>query len=148
LFVGKTDEARHVLEEVREKRIARQIEPDGRQPLELERTKSWGYSIFNLRALFCLATVGERLGIDLWHFETPDGRSIRKALDFMIPFALKETKWPYRQLGQFPNQDLFPLIRQAALKYPEGQYKDLLPKLRAIDSASRTRLLQRGADGS
>jgi len=148
LFVGKTDVARNIFEEVKQKRIARQIEPDGRQPLELERTRAWSYSIFNLRALFSLASVGERSGVDLWHFETPDGRSIRKALDFLIPFALKDKKWPYRQLGQFPNEDLFPLIRQAAVKYPERQYKGLLPKLRPIDSASRTRLLQKSAEES
>ena len=117
LFVGKTNEARHVLEEVKEKRIARQIEPDGRQPLELQRTRSWSYSVFNLRALFSLATVAEAQGVDLWNFETRDGRSIDKALDYLIPFALKEKKWPYRQPGEFSGRDLFPLIRQAALKY-------------------------------
>jgi hypothetical protein len=142
LFVGKTNEARAVLEEVKTKRIARQIEPDGGQPLELERTRSWSYSIFNLRALFSLATVGERLGVDLWNFETPDGRSIPKALDFLIPFALKEKEWLHRQLGQFPPEELFPLVRQAALKYPQRDYKRLLAKIRSVDPASRSVLLQ------
>jgi hypothetical protein len=143
LFLGRTNEARKVLEEVKHKRIAKQIEPDGRQPLELERTKSWGYSIFNLRALLSLATVGERIGIDLWHFETEDGRSIHKALDFLIPFGLKQKKWPYRQLGQFPAQELYSPLRHAANSYPDRDYRRLLSQIPPLSSSSRANLLQR-----
>src|SRR5262249_12445615 len=76
LFVGKTELATTALQESMSKRIAKQIEPDGRQPLELNRTKSWDYSVFNLQALFRVAALGDRVGIDIWHFQTKDGRSL------------------------------------------------------------------------
>ena len=142
LFLGNTNEARRVLEEAKQKRIAKQIEPDGRQPLELERTRSWSYSLFNLRALFSLASLGDRVDVDLWNFQTTDGRSIRKALDFLVPYGLKQKKWSYRQLGSFTAQDLFPLLRQAAVKYPESQYQKLLAKTPPSSSSSRANLLQ------
>ena len=118
LFLGKTDLAKSVLETAKTKRIAVQIEPDGRQPLELARTKAWSYSVGNLDGLMLLARLGENVGVDLWNYETRDGRSIRKALEFLKPFASGEKKWSYQQLGEWPPQMLLPLIRRAETHYP------------------------------
>ena len=122
LFLGKKSFAKSVLEGAKTKRIAVQVEPDGRQPLELERTRSWSYSVGNLDGLMQLARLGESLGVDLWNYETTDGRSIRKALDFLIPFALGEKKWTYQQLGDWPPQMLFPLMRRAAAHYKDERF--------------------------
>jgi Alginate lyase/NPCBM/NEW2 domain/Melibiase len=119
LFLNRRELARSVLGEARSKRIAVQIEPDGRQPLELARTKAWSYSVGNLDGLMLLARLGESVGIDLWTYQTRDGRSIRKALDFLKPFAAGEAKWPYQQLGEWPPQMLTPLIRRAEIHYKD-----------------------------
>ena len=84
----------------RDKRIAKQIEPDGKMPRELQRTKSFSYSAFNLRALVDLASLGQNLDIDFWHYQTPDGRSIHKALEFMAPYGNRDNKWPYQQIDR------------------------------------------------
>jgi Alginate lyase len=140
LFLNKRDLARNVLETAKQKRVAVQIEPDGRQPLELTRTKAWGYSVGNLDGLMLLARIGENVGVDLWNYQTHDGRSIRKALDFLVPFALGEKKWPYQQLGDWPPQMLFSLIRRAAEKYDDLQIKSLLTKVPPLDSMDRRNL--------
>ena len=101
LFLGKRDMARRIIGQVPSKRIAVQIEPDGRQPRELERTKAWSYSIMNLRGLLELCVLGRHVGVDLWNYQTPDGRNIRKALDFLRPYARGEKPWPYEQLNGF-----------------------------------------------
>jgi hypothetical protein len=133
LFTGDRKTAKAVLEEVRAKRIARQIEPDGRQPLELKRTKSFDYSLFNLEALFHLAALGERLGVDLWGYRTKDGRSLRKALDWLLPYALGEKEWPYEQLGKLQADGLAPLLRRAANAYREPRYEQALARLPQAD---------------
>jgi hypothetical protein len=130
LFVGEDEESvRKLLEESKTKRIARQIEPDGRQPLELKRTKAFDYSRVNLRALFALATLGERVGVDLWHFETKDGRGIRKALDWLIPYASGEKEWPYEQITPLRGGALAPELRRAGVAYQEERYEKLIEKL-------------------
>ena len=142
LFTGKRDLAIRVLQGARQKRIATQIEPDGRQPLELARTKAWSYSVGNLDGLMLLATLGESVGVDLWNYETADGRSIRKALDFLTPIAFDEQKWRYQELGGLQPQTLFPLMRRAATMYHDQRYQALSAKIPDVDLADRSRLLR------
>lgn len=145
LFTGQKDFALKVIKQAREKRIAAQIEPDGRQPLELARTKAWGYSNGNLDGLMQLATLAERVGVDLWNFQTKDGRSIRKALEFLIPVALGETKWQYQELGGVKPESLFPLMRRAAEVYRDKEYQAVMTRAPDLGAADRGRLLRTGS---
>lgn len=122
LYLGKKDIAQRILREVGTKRIAVQVEPDGSQPLELERTKSWGYSNMNLDALIELGILGDRVGVDLWRFKTQDGRSIRRAIDFLLPYALGEKQWTWTQISPFHPGRMFYALRLAATKYNNRSY--------------------------
>ncbi|HVE57890.1 MAG TPA: alginate lyase family protein [Pyrinomonadaceae bacterium] len=128
LFLGKKDLAKRVLETAKQKRIASQIEADGRQPLELERTKSWNYSTMNLEGLMWLAKLGENVSVDLWNYQTADGRGIRKALEYLYPFAVGEKKWEYRQIEGWQPQRLFPLMHFAEKHYKDEKFKAMLAK--------------------
>ena len=121
LFLGKTEMARDLVSQAREKRVGRQIEPDGRQPLELARTTSFGYSCFNLRALMDLAGLGRSVGVDLWHYQTADGRSILKATEFMAQYADPKSKWPFQQIHAANHGDLGELLLRAAAEFPESK---------------------------
>ena len=143
LFLGKTDDARKIVQEARTKRIARQIEPDGRQPLELARTLSFGYSAFNLKALMDLACLGRSVNEDLWHYETPDGRSIHKALAFMAPYADPKNKWPFPQIHKASLPSLGELLYRAAGEYSDSTLNDALKKFSADEfSSNPSRLYQ------
>jgi hypothetical protein len=144
LFLGKADLARQIIETARQKRIALQIEPNGSQPLELARTKAWGYSNGNLDGLMLLARLGENVGVDLWNYETKDGRSVRHALEFLYPFAVGDQKWTYQQLGGFEGRSLFPLMRRAAGHYADDKFKAMMSKIPKLDPADRERLLTGG----
>ncbi len=84
LFTGDTALARSTIEASKTRRIAAQITPDGRQPYELVRTRSLGYSVMNLEGLCRLAELGRHVGVDLWSYEAPSGGSIRKALFLVL----------------------------------------------------------------
>ncbi len=129
VFLGNSDSAKATLERAKEKRIGSQIEPDGKQPLELARTKSWGYSTMNLSAFFHLAALGDRAGVDLWKYQSPRGGSIRKALDYLLPFTEHPEKWEYQNLHPIEPASMAPLLRKARLHYDSTLYSDWLKKI-------------------
>jgi hypothetical protein len=112
LVLGRTADAKAVLSEGRTLRLARQVEPDGSQPRELARTKSLGYSIFNLEALFACARLAEHVGGDWWSFATADGRSLRAALAYLAPYVDPSRAWPRNDLHPGDRTRLIPLLAQ------------------------------------
>jgi len=137
MFVGKNDLAKQIVETAKQKRIAQQIEPDGRQPLELARTKAWSYSNGNLDGLMLLARLAESVNVDLWNYQTKDGRSIRRALEYLYPYSVGDQKWTYQQLGGFDGRSLFPLIRRAAAHYRDEKFKAEQARVPKIDPSAR-----------
>jgi hypothetical protein len=129
LFLDKRQLAIDTLNRVKTRRIALQIEPDGRQPLELERTNAFSYSIGNLDGLMQLAWLGGQVGVDLWHFSTLDGRSIRAALDFLLPYAVGTKQWDYQQIGGFHGDALLHQLQRGAAEYHDPRYTVAIAQL-------------------
>jgi hypothetical protein len=142
LFLGDTQLAVDTLERVKTRRIAVQIEPDGKQPLELARTNAWGYSNGNLDGLCKLATLGSEAGVDLWNFKTADGRSIRTAVDFLVPYAAGEKPWDYQQIGGFHASEMLPTLLRAAKAYHDEKYAALAKQLDTAPQNVETLLLK------
>jgi hypothetical protein len=127
LVLGRKDKAREICAEALIRRIELQIQPDGKQPLELTRTASFSYSCFNLRALSALAGIGEHVGVDLWKHRSADGRSLVAALDFLAPYLGKNPKpWTMQQIHESNDDDVLPVLRAAALATGDDRYEALL----------------------
>jgi hypothetical protein len=123
MFVGERDLARTIVERAKEKRIAGCIEPDGEQPEELERTTGLHYCVFNMSGMSVLARIGEHLDVDLWRYESADGRSLRRGLDFVLPYLIGEKQWPHEQIEEMSispsDKGLFML---AARRFNDPRY--------------------------
>lgn len=133
MYLGKNDEARALVEDAKQSRIADQILPDGSQPKEMGRTKSVSYSSGNLWLLTDLILMGQKLGIDLWVYETEDGRSVKKAYSYLVPFVLGDETWPKKQIteGGAPKaieSKMLPLFSKASTALGETLID---PKLKA-----------------
>ncbi len=144
LYVGETEFAKTIIEESKEKRIARQIEPDGTQPLELERTRSLSYSMLNLKGLATLAALGERAGVDLWHYKTKDGRSIQRALDYLLDYFTGEQEWKEQQITNVNTVEIYPLLLEAGRMYHDKKYYEVAQKIPNIDVSSNRATLTIG----
>jgi hypothetical protein len=93
-FCGKTQEAVTYLENNIGALLSAQIDVDGRQVLEMERTRSRHYSDFNLQLLVELAAISNSLGVDMWNYKDENGRgSIQQAMRFMCYYYQNPTQW-------------------------------------------------------
>jgi hypothetical protein len=131
LFTRQEDVARQALMRARDQRLPGHIKPDGSQPHELARTRSWNYSVTNLESFFTLAALGEKVGLDLWNYTTPDGRNIIEALDFLVQYAdPKNPKpWTHKQITEMSPKQIIPLLYQAACRFPDREYDELAAAL-------------------
>jgi hypothetical protein len=138
IFVGRNKLAEIILSDVPKNRYSVQIDSEGKQPYELDRTRSYHYSVMNLTGLFYLALIAEKRGIDLWSYPLDNNPSLRRALDFLLPYALKEKKWPYQMIRGWEGDlhTLSFLLRVAAKKYNHPAYEKMIPELPGINSNS------------
>jgi len=72
-----------------------QMAENGSFPLELKRTKPYGYSLFNVDAMATLAHVLSTPKENLFDFVGTGNISIRKGIEFMFPFIANKASWPY-----------------------------------------------------
>jgi len=142
LVLGRTADAKKVLGEGLTLRLVRQVEPDGSQPRELARTKSLGYSIYNLEALFACARLAEHVGVDWWSFATSDGRSLRAALAYLAPYVDPSRPWPKNDLHPADRRQLVPLLAQYLQRQDAADLRTLYAQSTAsVDEDARWRLL-------
>lgn len=110
-----------------------QMADDGSFPLELKRTKPYGYSLFNLDQMVMLCQVLSTPEDNLWTFALPDGRTIRKGVEFLYPYVKDKSKWPYKHDVMFWDQwpVRSPTWLYAGRAFDEPKYIELWKSLEA-----------------
>jgi len=113
--------------------LPNQMAEDGSFPLELRRTKPYNYSLFNLDAMSTICQILSTEEDNLWLFTLPDGRNMKKGIEFMFPFIADKSKWKNKPDVMFFN---FYPVRQPSLlfgglAYREEKFIELWKKLDA-----------------
>jgi len=126
LFVGRDDVAREILGAVPQRRIDIQIAPDGTQPREMSRTRSFDYSLKNLGALMDLADMGRHFEIDLWRYTGPEGQGIRPAFAFVLDHSLGGKPWPEKIINEMNIPRLLPLLQRNCVAYGDPAQRAML----------------------
>ncbi len=98
-YLGKKELLKFVLNSSK-KFFDIQIDSLGRQKLELHRTKSFDYSLYNIHALITLAKLAEQEHIDLWHYKGRKGQGIYKSITYLMNFYLNDIDWPFEQIAE------------------------------------------------
>ena len=118
MYSGDNEFAGKYIREFPEKRIYTHIEPDGRQPNELWRTLTFGYSQYNLSHMIDIFQMAQKLGISIDQETSPDGRNFYKGVDFLAQYLGKDVmEWPYEQISEWNQkqqalcQDLYRIYK-------------------------------------
>ncbi len=77
---------------------------DGSFPLEISRTKPYGYSLFNLDAMTMVCLILSDKDNDLWNYTTSDGKCIYKGIEFLYPYIADKNKWTYNKDVMYWNE--------------------------------------------
>jgi hypothetical protein len=136
LFVGKDDIARRFINAFAANRIFKQIEPNGAQPLELARTTAFGYSVFNLMHFIDMAMMAKSVNIDVFNAVSPDGRSITKAIEFLLPFQGKpQSQFPYPQIKDWDKvqTEFCWVLKRADVLLAKTTYKNIYQNCLAVN---------------
>ena len=98
LFVNDAEMIAFCKTRFKEHLLPSQMAANGSFPLELDRTKPYGYSLFNLDAMAFLAQILTLAGEEnLWAFTLKDGRGLKKGLEFLFPYIKDKSSWPYEK---------------------------------------------------
>lgn len=107
--------------------LPNQMETDGSFPLELKRTKPYGYSLFTLDAMATLCQVYAGSPESLFDYETPDGKSLASGISFLYPYVADKNSWPYQKdvmyWEEWPVRHSFLLF--GGLAYDQEKYLQL-----------------------
>jgi hypothetical protein len=107
--------------------LPNQMAADGSFPLELARTKPYGYSIFNLDAFAGICQILSTPADNLWTFTLPDGRGIGRGVAYLFPFLKDKSTWPGAKdvmyFDQWPVRQ--PSLLFAGLALGETRYLEL-----------------------
>lgn len=92
-FTQNEEMLRFCRERYRSVLLPNQMAADGSFPLELERTKPYGYSLFNLDAMTTLCHLLTTPEENLWDYTSTDGRNIERGISWLFPFVKDKGSW-------------------------------------------------------
>ena len=101
--------------------LPNQMEKDGSFPLELKRTKPYGYSLFNLDAMTSICQILSTKKDNLFTFTTSDGKNIELGIQFMFPYIENKSLWKYQHDVMYWND--WP-VRQSSLLFGGLAFKN------------------------
>ncbi len=139
VMADKEEDAKKVLGESLPARLDAHITPEGKQPRELVRTKSWSYSCFNLKNICKGAVMARSLGIDLWSHEGEGGRgSLRKAMLYLVPFLKNPEGWAEKQITKFDSKEARYWLDVGAVVYVEEGIRSAQQEFAPMEKADVT----------
>jgi len=123
-FTGQDDLAKKWINKTKNYLIPNQINLKGEQVNEITRTRALHYSTRNIWALFIIAKTAMYYDInDVWTAQADKTKgSLILAADFLFPYWLSPSNWPYKQIDDFNKEDSMEGLPLAYVGYKDSKY--------------------------
>ncbi|WP_299780902.1 alginate lyase family protein [uncultured Formosa sp.] len=108
-----------------ENSLEQMINTEGGQVHELERTRSFFYSCFNLEALISIAKIGDYVNLNMWTYETESKKSLTLALHYLTA-VIDGAQWNHDTLKTVEVSNLLPIVSAFYDTYKTEEYRSLL----------------------
>ena len=112
------------------------MDQTGGFPAELKRTKPYGYSLFVIDAMAGVAQIASIPDDDLWTLSLPDGRGMKKGMEFIYLYIKDKSTWPMKPdvlyWEEWPVRH--PSLLFAGLKFSNTDYLTTWEQLEADPS--------------
>ena len=113
--------------------LPNQMDKDGSFPLELKRTKPYGYSLFNLDAMTSICQILSTKQENLFAYTTSDRKNLELGIKFMVPYIENKSVWPFQHDVMYWEE--WP-VRQSSLlfggiAFKNKKYMDLWKSLKS-----------------
>ncbi len=139
LFTGQMDIARQAAIRCFD-RALEQIDGSGSHHLELKKPDGIHTAANNLLALFDMADLARKLGLDFWSGSS--GNLLRSALDWFVEKETHHLRYTKNVNNGLPLDEWVSIFRRAGLRWSEQRYEAILSELEGIDTLShRAQLL-------
>lgn len=131
-LVGNEEQTNYARNMYKNVLLPEQMAQNGSFPLELKRTKPYGYSLFNLDVMTALCQTLSSKEEDLFTYRTNDDKSVQKGISFLYPFVKDKNNWPYAKdvmyWEEWPVRHPFLLFGGLAME--NDSYIDLWSRLK------------------
>ncbi|MDZ7373754.1 MAG: alginate lyase family protein [candidate division KSB1 bacterium] len=119
-YLGDSAAVAHACEHFRSHLVPTQIQSNGSCPQEEARTRSLSYSAMNLDGFTVICRLARNWGSDLYSFELPNGASVRRAIDYLLPYLVRPATWTKEQITPFvPTRRIFLALAGLDLRRPD-----------------------------
>lgn len=136
-LTGDVDQLEWIRHQFKTVYLAKMMDHRGGFPRELQRTKPYGYSLFMIDVMAGVAHLASTPEDDLWTYQLPDGRGMKKGMEFIVPYIVDKKSWPKKPdvmyWDKWPVRH--PSLLFAGLKY---ENKDYLKTWRTLEADPKT----------
>ncbi|MBD3376581.1 alginate lyase [candidate division KSB1 bacterium] len=107
--------------------LPNQMAENGSFPMELERTKPYGYSLFNIDAMAMVCHILSTPQHNLWEVQLSGGQGMEEGMSFIFPYIKDKSRWILKPdvmyWDQWPVRH--PSLLFAGMAYDEQKWIDL-----------------------